>query len=290
MKKFYYLVASMAFVLVVIMSCEKSAIGVDELQTTKQEVLFAKGDKSQVKVDILHWDGEKFILISVAGASVESHMAHGDKYPCEPDFVQDFTTDVEGWFGYGGEITHEGDHAIVEGGAYTVFDGYKSTWTGTWTAEIDVYLDPAWANNQGFDYSVAASKSDGNYLQDYFWHVGQVDGVGLLVTADNNNYPGGVPNNYILQTGNDGNHYNITTGGGAGWYTLQQVFYDDGSGVLAVDFNLIDIGGTTVWTTTRSTATNLIPSVVGGNRYGWFVFINVDGGIAVDNTLLTHCE
>ena len=31
-------------------------------------------------------------------------------------------------------------------------------WPGASTTEIDVYLDPAWANGEGFDYSVAMNR------------------------------------------------------------------------------------------------------------------------------------
>jgi hypothetical protein len=67
----------------------------------------------------------------------------------------------------------------------------------------------------------------------------------------------------------------------AGWYTLQHVFRNDG-GSLAVDLNLLDDDGNVLFTETRHDASDTIPAEVGGNRYGWFTFINVSGGIPVD--------
>jgi len=88
---------------------------------------------------------------------------------------QDFSVDDTGWFddddfsGYG-LINVSGGAAVFAGlssGPFSRFDGYRDAWPGTWTAEIDVYLDPDWPAGQGFDYSVAASGSDGNHQRDY---------------------------------------------------------------------------------------------------------------------------
>lgn len=45
MRKFYYLLAGIAVILVTIIACEKSAIGVDELQTLQKEEISAKKEK-----------------------------------------------------------------------------------------------------------------------------------------------------------------------------------------------------------------------------------------------------
>ncbi len=80
MKKFYYLLASMAFVLVVIMACEKSAIGVDEIQTVKDDVLLSKGEK----VTICHWNESDMVWenITISTSALDKHMEnHSDHYP-----------------------------------------------------------------------------------------------------------------------------------------------------------------------------------------------------------------
>lgn len=197
---------------------------------------------------------------------------------------QDFAEDAAGWFDsddtWYGTVTWNaaGEDATFEGDAssapFSRFDGYRDEWLGSWTAEIDVYLDPAWAAGTGFDYSVAANGPDGNHQRDFIFHVTKDTSTGDLLVAGSNN------TNFApredLETVN---HYVVTA---AGWYTLQHVFYEDG-GALAVDLNLIDSGGNTVFTETRFNAADAIPAEVGGNRYAWFTFINVDGGVFVDN-------
>ena len=195
---------------------------------------------------------------------------------------QNFSTDASGWFSDG--ITVDGGVAQLSfpGGQYSLFDGYRDVWPGTYTAEIDVYLDPSWLADQGFDYSVASNGSDGLHQRDFIFHVGTVENYGpivgkeLLVAVDNNAY--GDPNPFVLTT-RPGGYYVVPT---AGWYTLQHVFYDAG-GYLAVDFNILDSNGNVVWSDTRSDTSDTIPGEVGGNRYAWFAHIDVAAGIQVDN-------
>jgi hypothetical protein len=216
--------------------------------------------------------------------------------PCSP--YQGFEFSVDGWNnGYGvptrvasgtNGITSSagGYHAIFtedatnSTGPFTRYCGYVTAWPGTWTAEADIYLDPAWTAGEGFDYSVATNNSAGTHLRDFIFHVGMVSGTGLLVNASNNTDFGF--NSWKLLNENGGNYYTVTS---AGWYTLRHVFRDN-AGVLAVDFILLDSGGNTLWTVTRSSASDLIPSVVGGHRYGWFNYISVAGGMAIDETNL----
>lgn len=212
----------------------------------------------------------------------------------QPVWSQGFETDTSGWFDssndWSGTITRVPSgtsaissssgsyHAVIQGDAssapFTRFDGYRDTWPGTWRAEIDVYLNPAWGAGQGFDYSVAATGTDGNHQRDFIFHVTKDTSTGKLLVAGSNN------TNFAPREDLEGiNHYEVTT---AGWYTFQHVFYDDG-GVLAVDLNLLDSNGTILFTETRRDASDTIPGEVGGNRYGWFTFVNVTNGIAVDN-------
>ncbi len=161
---------------------------------------------------------------------------------------------------------------------YTRFGGYSSSFGPGFTASLDVYLDPAWSDGDGFDLSVAASKQDGSHLRDFIWHVGIV-GTDLLVNASNNSdysY-----NSFKLLNENSGNYYTV---GSAGWYTLESVFYDD-AGSLSVDFNLRDSGGSLLHTITRGSVADDIATIVGGNRYGWFTYNNIEG-LAIDNTSL----
>lgn len=78
MKKFYYLLASIAIVLVTITACQNDSIEVEEMQAIQdEEVLLAKGN-DKVKVDICHWDSENemYVSISVAPEAVDKHMAN----------------------------------------------------------------------------------------------------------------------------------------------------------------------------------------------------------------------
>ncbi len=170
-------------------------------------------------------------------------------------------------------------HALVESdssGPFTRFDGYKTTWPGTWKSEVDVYLDPSWTDGSGFDFSVAANRTSDTHLRDFIFHVAKDTSTGELLVAGSNNTDFTVRQN--LETLN---HYSVTS---AGWYTLQHVFYDNG-GKLFVDLNLLDDAGNTLFTETRSNVSDDI-SIVGGNRYGWFTVANVSGGLAIDNVYL----
>jgi hypothetical protein len=195
------------------------------------------------------------------------------------------------WYGYVNQVpsgtsgitSSQGNyHAVFEGdtdsGPFSRFDGYRYTWPGTWVAEIDVYLDPTWDSGQGFDYSVAASGSDENHQRDYIFHVTKDTSTGSLFVAGSNN------TNFAPREDLENiNHYEVMD---ANWYTFQHVFYEQ-SGALAVDLNLLDANGDLLFTETRYNTVDQIPEEVGGNRYCWFTFINVSGGIPVDEHQLT---
>lgn len=199
-------------------------------------------------------------------------------------YEQDFTVDADGWFdsddAWAGTVTHNpgADTATMEGddvsAPFSRFDGYRSEWPGAWVAELDVYLDPAWPAGTGFDYSVAAQGTDGDHHRDFIFHVA-VDEDGLWVGASNNS--GREPRSRTTP------HSAIAE---PGWYTLQHVFAEE-DGVLAVTLDVVHGDGTTVFSTVRSTAADTIPDVVGGNRYAWFTYVSVPGGVEVDNHALT---
>lgn len=168
-----------------------------------------------------------------------------------------------------------GDFAVVTkagSGPFTRFGAYSSDFVDGATAEVKVYLDTSWAVGEGFDYSVAANGQNGNHLRDFVFHVVQTS-TGLVIGADNN--------------GNTGTNLGLNPTGAtpvpaSGWYTLQHVF-GQSSGALSVTMNLIDSNGDVVGSWVRSDPADLIASVAGGNRYGWFNRIEVPSGIAVDD-------
>lgn len=165
---------------------------------------------------------------------------------------------------------------------FTQFGGYSSTFGDGFMTSLDIYLDPVnWTDGQGFDYSVAVNNQSGTHLRDFIAHVGMVNGE-LLFNASNNSDLSF--NAFKLTNENAGNSFAIAA---AGWYTFEHVFADVG-GVLSVDINLLDDGGALLHSLTRSTSDD-IATEVGGNRYGWLVYNNVDG-LALDNTRLSTAD
>jgi hypothetical protein len=158
---------------------------------------------------------------------------------------------------------------------YTSFGSYRTSFGGGFVAGLDIYLDPSWSDGAGFDYSVGATRQNGDHLRDFIWHVGTHNG-NLLINASFNTDFG-----FNASKLTSGPNYQVQS---AGWYTFEQVFHD-ASGVLAVDMNLRDSNGNLLFTKTLSHPPDLISTVVGGNRYGWFTYNNIDG-LAIDNTSL----
>ena len=178
-----------------------------------------------------------------------------------PLYVQDFSDDADGWFGGGGfgTVSHNPgtETATLEGdtwGPFSRFDGYRDTWTVGWTAEIDVYLNPAWDDGEGFDYSVAANGADGDHQRDFIFHVAKDTTTDMLLVAGSNN-----TNFSVREDLENLNHIEITQ---AGWYTLQHVFRDH-NGTLAVDLNLLDSNGTTRWLSIEVTPPSSRPMSLG---------------------------
>lgn len=156
---------------------------------------------------------------------------------------------------------------------YTNFGGYSPDFGGGYSTSLDIYLDPAaLSDGQGFDYTSAINNNSGGHLRDFIWHVGVVGGK-LLLNASNNT-------DYSFNAGkitSGGNAYQVTD---AGWYTFEHHFYDNG-GTLAVDLVLLNSLGDVIHTITRTTSDDI--ANVGGNRYGWFAYNNIDR-LAIDGT------
>lgn len=243
-------------------------------------------------------------LVACATAAVSSGVTLHAHAAGALVFDQGFETDTAGWFdedngwtgtaervssGTNGITSSSGAfHAIFSqtdtvgvglSGPFSAFDGYRDTWTGSYSASADIYLDTAWSAGEGFDYSVASSRSDGTHLRDFIFHVTQDTSSGDLLVGGSNN------TNFSPREDLDTlNNYVVSS---SGWYTFEHSFYEAMDGSLAVDLNLYDSSGTLLFTETRNNAGDLIASVVGGNRYGWFTNIDIAGGIEVDNFALT---
>ena len=170
--------------------------------------------------------------------------------------------------GTNGIISSEGDnHAVVQSGAYTAWDGYKSVFpTGGYNTRVDVYVDMALATGEGvdkrLDFSSAISNTTGGHRRDFIFSLGTNPSTAneWLVSASNNSigWPGNPARSPITLTE-------------TGWYTLEHQFRDV-DGVLEVTLNIYKKGESTPlgsWVLTD--ASDIIGSTVGGNRYGWFI-------------------
>jgi hypothetical protein len=157
-----------------------------------------------------------------------------------------------------------GNHAVIsEAGIFTRFGGYAPEWEGTWSTSTRMYLDPAWTNGSGFDYSVATNGSNGNHLRDFIFHATK-GADGRLLVGVSNNSSNSAPNPNLAA----GQHAEITT---AGWYTLQHRFVNK-KGVLAVEITMVDGEGRTAFEGVLTNPSDTIDKV-GGNRYGWFTVL-----------------
>jgi hypothetical protein len=209
-------------------------------------------------------------------------------------FFQGFETDTDGWFGVtrvasgtnGITSADGGFHAEAPANAFTRYGGYTTTFPANgYSTLLDIYLDMdgGFANDTRFDFTSAISTPAGGHRRDFILTGGFYQaGTGPLYGSGNrfifsasNNAPG-----WPANPGRD--PVAVDT---SGWYTIRHDFYDDGSGVLAVDISLIDPDGTTVNTWTLSDSSDVIGVTVGGNRYGWFA-TNYLPFLAIDNTRL----
>ena len=168
-------------------------------------------------------------------------------------------------------------------GAYTRLGGYRSNFGGGYTVELDVYFDlgdPRVLSginaDYGWDATSAINDQSGEHRRDFIFHAASNTSGQILVGTSNTSSFAPVTNLAA------GPHATISS---TDWYTLQWVFRDAGDGTLAVDMNLLDGSGVTAFSQTLNDPSDVIASVIGGNRYLWFVFVQ-SPRIAVDNVRL----
>lgn len=199
-------------------------------------------------------------------------------------FFNGFETNTDGWTtvervssGTDGIASAKGSyHAIATSGDFTRWGGYNTVFPADgYSTFLDIYLDPSASTvgaDRRFDYTSAISTPDNNHRRDFIFNVG-TDGTGGYVISASNNVPGWPANParspFFLP---------------GGWYTFKHSFYNNGSGVLAVDLSVIDMAGNTLSTWTLSDPSDVIGVTVGGNRYGWFPGNRFDfASLAIDN-------
>ena len=208
------------------------------------------------------------------------------------NYSQGFETDTFDWSGAtrvasgtNGVTSASGSfHAEVASGAFTQFGGYESTFpAGGYTTSVDIYLDldATDSTDSRFDWASAINNPAGTHRRDFVFNAGfyndLTEGDGFVISASNN---AGRANSFPKNPDRDPLTIIET-----GWYTFQHEFYDNGSGVLAVDLSVIDADGNVLNTWTLSDPSDVIGVTVGGHRYGWFVQQELPY-LAIDNVSL----
>jgi hypothetical protein len=215
-------------------------------------------------------------------------------------YFQGFETDTYDWSGVT-RVASESNGVASAAGAYhaeadyfaapatsdasTKFGGYESTFpAGGYTTSVDVYLNVGAgnANDTRFDWSSAVNDPAGSHRRDFVFNAGfyndsDATGTGnrfVINASTNATRSGAFPKN--------SGSFSITT---TGWYTFEHHFYKIAGGVLAVDLRITELDGTVLHTWTRSDATDIVGTTVGGHRYGWLV-IQEFPVLAIDNVSL----
>jgi hypothetical protein len=156
---------------------------------------------------------------------------------------------------------------------------------------VDIYLDVAWAATHldyRFDWDSSINDNMGSFLRDFVFNAGtQLAGApGFYVNASTNaTRSGAFPENPCPSPSTPPNtcrapvFINVS-----GWYTFRHTFRNE-AGSLAVDFDIFQqSSGTLVAHWTIHPGDSM--SIVGGNRYGWFVIEEIQD-LAIDNSLRT---
>ncbi len=207
----------------------------------------------------------------------------------------------QGWNSYNGQLNRvaSGTDGITSksGSAHAVIDtngsvgqtgvfgrlgGYSTEFGDGFTVSQDVYIDltdPAvTGDTYGWDLSVAANSQSNSHRRDFIFHVASNASGNVLIGASNNT--NGTRRNDLASLSNN---YEITA---SGWYHFEWVFRDS-AGSLAVDLNMSDDMGTELFSETRYNASDDIATIVGGNRYIWFIFLEVEN-LHIDNTQMVR--
>ena len=237
-------------------------------------------------------------LIAVVAAALLAVGAAGSAAAATPaPYFNGFETDTNGWTGanrvasgtHGVTSASGAFHAEAVGTPFTTWGGYTNEFPASgYTTSLDIYLDPAsgTVNDTRFDWTSAISTPALTHRRDFVFNGGFYNddtgpGAGesrFVFSASNNAGPGSsFPKNP------ERDPIAIVD---AGWYTFQHHFYNDGTGVLAVDLSILDAGGDVVKTWTLSDPSDVIGTTVGGNRYGWFAQ-NGFPFLAFDNSRLS---
>ena len=210
------------------------------------------------------------------------------------DFFNGFETNIDGWetpervaSGTDGISSSSGDYHAKATEDFTRWGVYSSEFPSNgYITRIDIYLnvDAGLPNDTRFDFTSAINNTGGTHRRDFAFNGGFYN--------DADSSPGSGSNRFVFSASNSAGRANASPKNPGrepiavtetGWYTFQHKFYDNGSGVLAVDLSIIEKDGTMIHTWTLSDITDIIGDTVGGNRYGWFA-ANEFSYLAIDNT------
>jgi hypothetical protein len=254
-------------------------------------------------------------LIVVAGLVLASTASSALADPPPGPYFNGFETNTAGWFNFSGGTIHReptgyigsgyasgissasgGYHARLGidpspgtcpsgggpqpwyAGPYTNWGGYSSIFpTGGYTTRVDIYLDVSWAQthlDKRFDWSSAISSATGGHLRDFVFNAA-TNPFGFVISGSTNATRCGAN----PATGTTPTQVSLS-----GWYTFEHIFSGVSGGPLTVTMRLINkTANAVVGTWIQSVPTDTIGSVVGGNRYGWFVQNEIDD-LAIDNS------
>jgi hypothetical protein len=168
----------------------------------------------------------------------------------------------------------------------TDYGGYSDTFpTGGYITSLDIYLDVNCpTNDRRFDYSNAVQTPANTFRRDFVFNAGCYNDVD--VTGSGNRFVISASNNALRSSSFPKNPGRAPfTISNTGWYTFQHRFYDNGSGVLAVDLSIFDSNSVLLNTWTLSDPSDVIGVSIGGNRYGAIVQ-NEFSFLAIDNSRL----
>ncbi len=224
-----------------------------------------------------------FLLWFLPGQTQMANFSYGFESSAG---ANDWSADIRVASGTNGITAASGGwYGSAPGNSFTRFGAYNSVFPcNGYKTSLKIYLDVngGWANDTRVDYSSAVNNVGGTHLRDFIFAIGFYnDATGLgantnrFIVSGTNNAPGWPKNPSETQI----------LISATGWYTFEHHFKNVG-GALSVDFTVYDAGNAVVGTFTRSNPADLIPSVVGGNRYGW-VLNNAFSPLAVDDVTLT---
>ncbi|TVR85831.1 MAG: HYR domain-containing protein, partial [Saprospirales bacterium] len=186
--------------------------------------------------------------------------------------------------------THGNYHGIIKSedvgasnsGVFSRLGGYSSFFGGGFEASIDVYIelsDPAVQNNTyGWDLGTAVNDQSGDKLRDYFFHVSSNASGQVLIGSSN------ATDSTRKTDIASGNH---TVVSGSRWLRFIWTFDDNGDGTMQATLKVTRLNGTVIYTETYNDQSDLISSVVGGNRDMSFPFLEVND-LSVDNIRLKY--